>query len=368
MIAYLIENKKKQKVTLECPKIPAVSMMSRCFTEKNASLLQLRLRSAVIKGFGQALRRLLQIKIRRDGAITQCLYLYLAVMSLTLPLTARADVQEIPCIDDITGGTTEDFESLYGTPVNDVLVNHDMTAVPDKISTTFVSWVVGNDCAPISSQAGFGDDFRIETTGEPWDAIGFSVVGTLLNEDRTFNLYAYDQDGELLGSIQKVFDAGDGQDSYNEGAVFVGLSSTDTPIYSVRMTSDNPNVGWDNITYRHWSEPANTLTISPASGSLIIPQRFDLALIAKTGGLSVAGITSADVDGVNALWYFRSRAVPGLLASGAGETLRYKSFKGFLDRKGLLVPGQHTLNVALRLSDGSTLSNSATWNIEDVIE
>ncbi len=185
-------------------------------------------------------------------------YLLLTAMCLVLSPAAWAQVDEIPCIYDITDGTTEDFESLYGThdPVNDVLVNHDMVAIPNMITTTFVYWVVGNDCAPIGGQAGFNQGFRIETTGEPWDAIGFSAIGTILYQNRTFNFYAYDENDQLLGSVTKVFDAGYDFDTYNAGAVFLGLSSTTTPIYAIRMTSDNGNVAWDNVTYHHWTESA----------------------------------------------------------------------------------------------------------------
>ena len=181
--------------------------------------------------------------------------LLVPAMLLVLPAGVWAEVEEIPCIYDIIDGTTEDFESLYGThdPVNDVLVNHDMIAIPNMSTTTFVSWVVGNDCAPIGGQAGFNQGFRIETTGDPWDAIGMSAIGTMLYQDRTFNFYAYDENDQLLGSVTKIFDGGYDQDSYNAGAVFLGLSSSTTPIYAIEMTADNGNVGWDNVTYHHWT-------------------------------------------------------------------------------------------------------------------
>jgi hypothetical protein len=174
-------------------------------------------------------------------------------MFLALPAALWAQVEEIPCIYDIVEGTTIDFEES-GQWVNDILPNYDMYAVPNKLVTTFVSWVVGNDCAPINNRAGFSDGFRLETSGGPWGEIGMTAIGTILYEDRTFTLRAYDINDNLLGSVTKEFDAGYDFDSYNEGAVFMGVSST-TPIYAVELISDNPNIGWDHVRYHEYTEP-----------------------------------------------------------------------------------------------------------------
>ena len=221
-------------------------------------------------------------------------YLLLTAMCLMLSPAAWAQVDEVPCIGDITDGTTEDFESLYGThdPVNDVLVNHDMLATPNLITTTLVSWVVGNDCAPIGGQAGFNQGFRIDTTGEPWDAIGFSVIGSMLYVDRTFNFYAYDENDQLLGSVQKIFDAGYDFDSYNAGAIFLGLSSTTTPIYAIRMTCDNGNVGWDNVTYHHWTA-AECVGDLDGDGDT---DQSDLGILLAAWGINAGGDLDGDGD------------------------------------------------------------------------
>jgi hypothetical protein len=179
--------------------------------------------------------------------------LLLSAMFLALPLGTWADVEEIPCIYDIVEGTTIDFEEP-GDMVNDILPNYNMYAVPNKLITTFVSWVTGNDCAPINNRAGFSDGFRIETSGGPWDEIGMAAIGTFLYEDRTFTLYAYDIDDNLLGSVTKYFDGGYDFDTYNAGVVFLGLSST-TPIYAIELISDNPNVGWDHLRYHEYTGP-----------------------------------------------------------------------------------------------------------------
>ncbi|MCH8806355.1 MAG: hypothetical protein IH986_09740 [Planctomycetes bacterium] len=186
-------------------------------------------------------------------------WLLILVCWLAIPISAIAQVQEIPCIGDIVDGTMEDFESLWGThdPVNDVLVNHDMLAEPNKITTTMVPWVVGNPCAPLQGQAGFGEGFRIRTTGEPWDQIGLTALGTLLFVDRTFTLNAFDANNQLMGSVTKLFEAGFDQNSYNAGVVFLGLRS-DEPIYAFELLADNGNVAWDNVTY-HWFGQAGTL-------------------------------------------------------------------------------------------------------------
>ena len=127
-------------------------------------------------------------------------------------------------------------------------------------------------------------------------------------------------------------------------------------------------IQFDNFQLTAGSGGASNLIISPASGNLPTTQRFDLTLTAKTNGLTVVRVDSADVDGVNVTWQFNNLAIPGVLTSGTGETLRIKNFSGLMQRGGLLVEGSHTLNVTLELSDGSTVNNSATWSVEETVE
>ena len=100
-----------------------------------------------------------------------------------------------------------------------------------------------------------------------------------------------DENDQLLGSVQKIFDAGDDFDSYNAGAVFLGLSSSTTPIYAIEMTSDNGNVGWDNVTYHHWTavECVGDLDGDGQTG------HSDLGIL--LGDWGCTGDCAADLDG-----------------------------------------------------------------------
>ncbi len=169
------------------------------------------------------------------------------VMLLGLPVVAQ--VEPITCITDIVEGTTIDFEQ-GGRYVNEVLPNYDMRAVPDKLITTFTYVVTGNECAPIKNLAGFGENFKIETTDLPWDKIGLTAIGSITNQDRVFTLTAYDENGVKLGELTRRFEPGNNfPESYNKAAIFLGFSSESKPIHSIKLVSDNPNVGWDHIRF-----------------------------------------------------------------------------------------------------------------------
>ncbi len=180
-----------------------------------------------------------------------------------------AQAGPISCITDIPDGTTIDFEQP-GTTVNNILPAFNMIAVPDRIITTFVSPVTGNSCAPINSRAMFGEGFRILTTGNPWSQIGLTGVGGTFTQSVTLTLRAFDTNSVQLGSVTKVFPSVALNDfqTYNAAAIFLGFSST-TPIFSVELTSDNPNVGWDNLRFSSVPEPSALLLFGTGSVSLL---------------------------------------------------------------------------------------------------
>ena len=175
------------------------------------------------------------------------------VAVLAAAAVLQAGTEPLDSIHDIVGGTSINFEQP-GNYVNDILPAYDILAEPNRPVTTFVYWVVGNYDAPISNRAGFSQPVLLYTTGEPWDHIGMTMIGSLLWEDRIFTVNAYGQYGELLGSDTRLFDPGSSQPEYNAAALFMGFSST-TPIYSFEMLSDNGNVGWDYLTFHTFSEP-----------------------------------------------------------------------------------------------------------------
>jgi len=174
---------------------------------------------------------------------------------------ASAQAESIPCITDILGGTTIDFEQP-GTTANDVLPAFDMIAAPDTPITTLVSPVTGNSCAPISDRAMFGQGFQILTTGQPWSQIGLTGVGTVFGLSETLTLTAFGMNGVELGSVTEVFPSVvfPPFTDYNAAAVFLGFSSS-TPIFSIELTSTDPNVAWDDLRFSSVPEPSSLLLL-----------------------------------------------------------------------------------------------------------
>jgi hypothetical protein len=106
-----------------------------------------------------------------------------------------------------------------------------------------------------------------------------------------------------------------------------------------------------------------TLTISPSSGKFVTTQHFDLTLIIEVEGLPVAVVGgSAALDGSDVTGVIANCVKPGTLISG-GLTFRCPGLTG-----GLLGTGTHTLDVTLDLSDGSSVSDSVTWEVKENTE
>jgi hypothetical protein len=107
--------------------------------------------------------------------------------------------------------------------------------------------------------------------------------------------------------------------------------------------------------------PVSSLAISPATGSLVTVQAFDLALVAGLGGRTVVGghalLDGSDVTGPLVACF----QVTPLL--GGGIAALCPGLTG-----GLLGPGSHTFTVALDLDDGTTLGAISAWEVLDVTE
>lgn len=183
----------------------------------------------------------------------------MGVLLLLSAHSAQASVIPITSIADISGPTI-DFEQPGGT-ANAILPFFDMVAIPDAPITTLIPAVKGNSSAPISDRALFSDGFLIETTGLPWVQIGLTGVGTEFGKSRRLTLSAFDRDGVELGSITRIFaPANNSISAYNAAAVFLGLGST-TPISAIALTSDDPNVAWDNLRFNPVPEPSTLLLL-----------------------------------------------------------------------------------------------------------
>jgi hypothetical protein len=176
-------------------------------------------------------------------------------------MAAHALVIPLFSIADIPVGQTIDFEQSGGT-ANAILPSFNMFSVPDVSITTLTFPVTGNSAAPIENRALFGSGFEIENTGLPWGAIGLTGVGTMLGGSRTLELTAFDIHGTELGSVTRLFAPADSSfAAYNAAAVFLGLVST-TPIASILLTSNDPNVAWDNLRFSGVPEPSTLLLLT----------------------------------------------------------------------------------------------------------
>jgi|GEM_PF-5495208 len=109
------------------------------------------------------------------------------------------------------------------------------------------------------------------------------------------------------------------------------------------------------------SPPASLVISPPSSSGYISTQVFDFALIVEgRPDLSVVG-GSATFDGTDVSADLGGCLIPGtLLGGGGGQTFRCPGLDG-----SLLAPGSHTLGITLDLSDGSSISDSVTWNFKE---
>jgi len=106
----------------------------------------------------------------------------------------------------------------------------------------------------------------------------------------------------------------------------------------------------------------SAIEIFPASGALAVTADFDLAVIVNAPACDVM-ITngSANLDGFDITPLLLPCLRTGIITTG-GETLRCPGFGS------MLTPGMHTLRVSLDLSDGTLVTDSASWHVLQNIE
>ncbi len=122
---------------------------------------------------------------------------------------------------------------------------------------------------------------------------------------------------------------------------------------------DNHDYDWVVMRYEGGVLPG--LSISPPSGKYVTTQKFDLALIVETAGLSVVG-GYAELDNTDVTSVLMKSVKPGTLVTG-GMTFRMPDI-----HTGVLTPGCHMLEVGLDLSNGSRITDSVTWEVRENTE
>ena len=100
-----------------------------------------------------------------------------------------------------------------------------------------------------------------------------------------------------------------------------------------------------------------TLAVSPASGAYVTSQAFDITLIVVGADAASAAIVDATLDGLDFMNGLADCAIDGSLDSAAGVTFRCP-----LDAA-QLGTGTHTFEATIELDDGTTATDSATWEI-----
>lgn len=104
------------------------------------------------------------------------------------------------------------------------------------------------------------------------------------------------------------------------------------------------------------------LVIAPPSGVLARTDGFDLTLLLRGGVGSITGGT-VTLNGVEVTGAFAGCGRPGtLVGSGGGPTFRCPV------PGGILTPGPNFVSVILNLSDGSSVGNTAFYNVKNNTE
>lgn len=147
----------------------------------------------------------------------------------------------------------------------------------------------------------------------------------------------------------------------NPLSVFIGENASGTWTLFVSDLAD-----LDVGTLEAWSieftgASVAQLSISPPTGDYVTTQGFDLTLIIEASGLSVVG-ASATLDGSDVTGALVSCVIPGTLISG-GQTFRCPGLTGEI-----FGAGTHTFDVILDLSDGSSVSDTVTWEVKGNME
>lgn len=119
-----------------------------------------------------------------------------------------------------------------------------------------------------------------------------------------------------------------------------------------------------------WSKSGSTtalLAISPSSGSLGLTQRFDMNVFLESKDSTMVDVT-ASINGEDLSSAFFSCFVPGtFIKEGqiAGQTFRCAGLRASSNHLGV---GVHTIEVSFDLSDGTTVSDTAVWEVKENIE
>jgi hypothetical protein len=112
-------------------------------------------------------------------------------------------------------------------------------------------------------------------------------------------------------------------------------------------------------------DPAGSLHISPATGTYLTTQAFDIELVAQTAGQGIVG-GAVTLDGVDVTAPLAGCLAAHVGALSLGTPAVVARCPGLT--AGALGAGSHTLAARLDLSGGGSLSDAATWDVVPTTE
>lgn len=221
--------------------------------------------------------------------------------------------------------------------------------------------------------SGFGVDIEYQ------DGRVYSTSGVVLEPETPMILGTY-----AVGFVQSVVPDAVANRTYflsSNGSIDVFNLTDFTFIENIDVveaigTSDNLiHTGNSNLAFSTDSSQVLLLTteatpqafmkISPRSGMFLSTQQYDLGITVKTGGAAISSITHALLNSVDISPALTACIIPGRIGPGL-LTLRCPSFSS------LLPPATsrraYTFDLAIELSDGTVVSETATWVILPTVE
>ncbi len=208
----------------------------------------------------------------------------------------------------------------------------------------------------------------------------YSTTGVVMEPDVPMILGSY-----AVGFVQSVVPDAVSNKTYflsNNGLIDVFNQTNYTFIENINVieaigTSDNLiHTGNDNLAFStdasqvlllttDTPQPQAVMKLSPRSGMFLSTQQYDLGVTIRTGNNTISSISHAILNSVDITPAIASCIIPGRLGPGL-VSLRCPGFSSLLPATSSRTA--YTLDLAIELSDGTVISNTATWVILPTIE
>jgi hypothetical protein len=181
--------------------------------------------------------------------------------------------------------------------------------------------------------------------------------------------FLWELDGGILGVLRTKVAHVPAALALGDLRFFLELDRNNVHMIGCPADGDVPAAAEDHVPFPNWVLDRGdfvpddfSLAISPPTGALTLAQSFDLVVMAVTDGASITRVTGT-IDGQDVSGPLGACLAPaGSLRGVTGSILACRGLAGRV-LAGFFGTGAHTLAVSATLSDGRTLSDSATWTI-----